>query len=72
MSEDAYWLAKTDGGWTVQDRWQIFAVHSTRAAALAHLDRLTAQDGARAQPLDSQACALPDIPRSDAFFRRFG
>jgi hypothetical protein len=69
LSDDAYWLAKTSGGWTVEDRSQIFAVHATRCAALAHMDRIAKHD--EAKPLDANACALPDMPRSDAFFRRF-
>lgn len=71
MSDDSYWLAKTNGGWTVEDRCQIFALHPTRCAALAHRDRLMAQNGASYQPSEAHAGALPDMPKSDAFFRRF-
>jgi len=70
MSENAYWLAKTNGGWTVQDRCQIFAVHVTHRAALAHLDALAQSNSTEA--LDAQAHILPDMPQSDSFFRRFG
>jgi len=69
VSDEAYWLAKTSGGWTVQNHHQIFAVHPTRNAALAHLDRLMQSEPA--QVLDAPESALPDMPRSDSFFRRF-
>ncbi len=69
MSDDAYWLAKTNGGWLVEDRFQIFALHATRGAALAHLGRLANPNDPEA--LDAQARTQPDMPRSDAFFRRF-
>lgn len=69
MSDDAYWLAKTKGGWTVENRCQIFSVHDTRGAALAHLDRLARPDDAEAQAAKAQV--LPDMPRADAFCRRF-
>jgi hypothetical protein len=71
LSNDSYWLAKTSGGWTVEDRCQIFALHSTRGAALAHRDRLIAQNGALFEPLDAHTVHLPDMPKSDAFVRRF-
>jgi len=69
VSDDVYWLAKTSGGWTVEDRRQIFALHATQSAALAHRDRLARPDDAEA--LDAKAQALPDMPRTDAFCRRF-
>jgi hypothetical protein len=69
LSENEYWLAKTSGGWTVENRSQVFAMHSTHDAALAHRDRLADPDDAEA--LDAKARALPDMPRSDAFVRRF-
>ncbi len=69
MSDDAYWLAKTSGGWTVEDRCQIFALHATHSAALAHRDRLATPNDAEA--MDAKARDLPDMPRSDAFCRRF-
>ncbi len=71
LSDDSYWLAKTNGGWTVEDRCQIFALHPTRGAALAHRDRLMAHNRARSEPLDLQTGAPLDMPKSDAFFRRF-
>jgi hypothetical protein len=67
--DDEYWLAKTSGGWTVQDRCQIFAVHATLNAALAHRDRLATSCDAEA--LAAKGRALPDMPLSDAFCRRF-
>ncbi len=69
MSDDRFWLVKTGGGWTVEDRRQIFAMHTTHAAALDHRDRLSRPDDLEA--LDAKALALPDMPRTDAFCRRF-
>jgi hypothetical protein len=69
VSENEYWLAKTSGGWTVEDRRQIFALHPTRGAALDHRDRLATADDAEVWP--TNAPALPDMPRTDTFCRRF-
>jgi hypothetical protein len=69
LSEHEYWLAKTSGGWTVEDRRQIFAMHPTRGAALDHRDRLATADDAEA--LQATVLALPDMPRTDVFCRRF-
>jgi hypothetical protein len=67
MSNGDFWLAKLNCGWTVEDRRQVLGVHPTRIAALAHLDRLAGLGGASGQAQGD----LPDMPRSDAFFRRF-
>jgi hypothetical protein len=69
MADGDYWLAKTSSGWTVEDRRQVLALHPTQTAALAHLARLANTDGE--ESLIAQARALPDMPQSDAFFRRF-
>jgi hypothetical protein len=69
MSSGEYWLAKIDGGWTVEDRRQILAVHASRGAAADHLDRLLGLDSPDC--LHAPANALPDMPRSDTFVRRF-
>jgi hypothetical protein len=71
MSNGDFWLAKMDGGWTVEDRRQILAVHPTRGAAADHLERIVGLGGASAQALAESARALPDMPRSDTFVRRF-
>jgi hypothetical protein len=70
MSDDAYWLAKTSGGWTVENRRQVLALYPTRRAAMDHLDRLRHRDGG--DSLDGGSAVLPDMPQSDAFYRRFG
>jgi len=69
MSDGNYWLAKTSGGWTVEDGRQVLAVHATHGAAVAHLDRLAHSDSGESSA--APGSVLPDMPQSDAFFRRF-
>jgi hypothetical protein len=73
MSDDAYWLSKTSGGWIVENRRQVIALYPTRGAAMDHLNRLIHPEGGTlwdtASPIPPD---MPDMPQSDAFFRRFG